>query len=336
MSTTKDIEIGSPLYLHPSDGSNFVVVEKLQGSSNYRPWKRSFEIALASKRKLGFVTGAVERDKTDKVKQEAWDTCNSMVISWILLNVSDAIRKSVMYSNSAKQIWKQLQQRYQVVSGARKYQLNKQVYETKQVGKSVTEYFTDLCTLWEELENLDDMPPITTWSEEITAYVGALHKKQEEQKLFQFLNGLDETFSAQRSNLLMRSPLPTTEEACCVIQQEESQREVLKPVKEEAEASAMMSKGSYLSCTVCGKSGHAENDCWSVKGMPPSCGVCGKFGHLTKDCWNVKGFPGSSNKGKGKETSYNTRGGRAQRVGRGGRSRGGGRFAGNAQTQKDK
>lgn len=243
MSTSKEVDITSPLYLHPSDGSSSVVVDKLQGSSNYRPWRRSMELALASKRKLGFVTGTVQRDKTDKQKQDAWDTCNNMVITWILQNVSEGIKKSVMYSNSAEVIWRQLETRFKVTSGAIKYQLNKQVYELKQNGKSVTEYFTEMCTLWEELDNLNELPAITTWSSEIKAYVDAMKQMQAEQRLFQFLNGLDEIYGPQRSNLLMRSPLPTTEEACCVIQQEEYQREMLKSVKEEGEASAMYSKG---------------------------------------------------------------------------------------------
>ncbi|KAL2904820.1 DNA-directed RNA polymerase subunit beta' [Bienertia sinuspersici] len=67
----EDVDTTSPLYLHPSDGSNTIIIEKLQGSSNYRAWKRSLEIALAAKRKLGFATGAVTRDKEDSVKQEA-------------------------------------------------------------------------------------------------------------------------------------------------------------------------------------------------------------------------------------------------------------------------
>lgn len=41
-----------------------------------------------------------------------------------------------------------------------------------------------------------------------------------------FLNGLNEAFSAMRSQLLMQQPLPTVEAACAMLQLEESQRDV--------------------------------------------------------------------------------------------------------------
>lgn len=75
------IDVSSPLYLHPSDGNNFMAIDKLQGSNNYRSWKRSMEIALSSKRKLGFVDGTLVKDAADAVKKDAWDTCNNMIIS---------------------------------------------------------------------------------------------------------------------------------------------------------------------------------------------------------------------------------------------------------------
>ncbi|KAL2944469.1 Gag polyprotein [Bienertia sinuspersici] len=37
---TTRIEITSPLYLHPSEGTATLNVEKLEGSNNYRSWKR--------------------------------------------------------------------------------------------------------------------------------------------------------------------------------------------------------------------------------------------------------------------------------------------------------
>lgn len=73
--------IQHPLYLHPSDGPHTVSVEKHTGVANYRSWRRSMEIALASKRKLGFVTGTMKRDATEKEKQDQWDTFNSMLIA---------------------------------------------------------------------------------------------------------------------------------------------------------------------------------------------------------------------------------------------------------------
>lgn len=103
------IDVSSPLYLHPSDGNNFMIIEKLQGSSNYRYWKRSMKIVLSSKRKLGFVNGTLIRDSTDLVKGEAWDTYNNMIISWILGSVSESIKKSIMFVSSAYQIWKHLE-----------------------------------------------------------------------------------------------------------------------------------------------------------------------------------------------------------------------------------
>ena len=67
------------------------------------------EIALASKRKLGFVTGSVKKEKSNAVKAEAWETCNSMIISWIFGSVSESIKKSILFVSNAHQIWRQFE-----------------------------------------------------------------------------------------------------------------------------------------------------------------------------------------------------------------------------------
>lgn len=102
--TTK-IEVPSPLYLHPLDANNFLFVEKLQGTINYKSWKRSIEIVLASKTKPSFITGAMKKDPANSVKVEACETCNSMIISWILSSMTDPIKRSLMFVNNAHKIW---------------------------------------------------------------------------------------------------------------------------------------------------------------------------------------------------------------------------------------
>lgn len=152
------------------------------------------EIQLASKRKLGFVEGTELRSTIDATDAVPWDTCNNMMISWIHKNISDAIKIFVLFINSASAIWKQLEKRFQLSNGSRKYKLSKDLDNLKQNGKPLVEYYTNLSALWDELEAMTDLPTIITTSDEIKALMKAIQVQKNESRLFQFLNGLDENF----------------------------------------------------------------------------------------------------------------------------------------------
>ncbi|KAL2933741.1 Retrovirus-related Pol polyprotein from transposon TNT 1-94, partial [Bienertia sinuspersici] len=293
-------DIQNPLYLHPSDSINSVQLDKLVGLNNYREWKRAMEITLAAKRKLGFVTGLIKKDESDESKAKQWDTCNNMVIAWIMMNVDDSIKKSIMFLNTAHAIWKELETRFSRTDGNRKFQVNRVVYYNWQNGRSINEYYSSMKALWEEIDGLTLLPPITKIDPKIQAFASAIQEQKQEQRLFQFLNCLDEDYATQRSQILMWSPLPTVEMACAKLQQEEGQRETLGTAKDEGETSAMFSKstsgkGEETGCFVCGGKTHTAEKCWRVIGYPKWHAKSRRF-QQTKDKDQVAG--GKGNKGK--------------------------------------
>ena len=166
-----------------------------------------------------------------------------------------------MFLDDASTIWKQLEQRFSVTNGSRKYKLSKEIFDTKQNGKSISEYYIQMKALWEELESLNALSSITNITSEIRHFLKTLQTHIDEQKLFQFFNGLDDSFSAHRSHFLMQQPLPSVDEAYNMLQQEESQR-LLSDSKPDHNL-VMFSKSNDLSttCSACGRDGHIREKC---------------------------------------------------------------------------
>nr|GEX32709.1 cysteamine dioxygenase [Tanacetum cinerariifolium] len=234
----------NPLYLHPPDGpSSLIVQEKLNGAQNYRAWKRALEIGLSTKGKLGFVKGTVVRSATDENLAELWDTCNNMMICWIMGYVSESIAGSIMFVGT-------------------------DTYKITQSGSFVGGYYTKMKCVWEELDNINMLPVLVVVTPEISVFLGALNKQKEEQRLLQFLNGLKEHFSHQMSQILMIDPLPSVKVACSLLQQEESQRLLFKS-SANIESSALLSKGVVKDkCSICDFKWHPPKKCWEKVGYP--------------------------------------------------------------------
>lgn len=111
---------------------------------------------------------------------------------------------------------------------------------------------------------------LTALTDEVKAFLNALDVHKKEAKLFQFLNGLNDVYSNQRSQILMMNELPSVEIACSLIQQEESQRNTLK-IQDSAdyEIAAMYSKGDNSErCFECGGKGHTKANYWTIIGYP--------------------------------------------------------------------
>ncbi|GKB96911.1 hypothetical protein Tco_0983048 [Tanacetum coccineum] len=147
-------------------------------------------------------------DTVNAVNMELWETCNNMVISWIMSYVSNSIAKSIMFIGTACGIWTQLEIRFSLSNGTRKYKLSKECFEIQQNNSS-------------------------------------------------------------RSQLLLINPLPSIENACAVIQQEESQKDVFHTGVSSIESTTLFSKlDTKGKCSICSFKWHPPEKCWEKVGYP--------------------------------------------------------------------
>jgi len=88
----------------------------------------------------------------------------------------------------------------------------------RQDGQSISDYYAKMKGVWAELESMSDLPCITTNAEDVIQFLAYLNKQMAEHRLFQFLNGLDDVYQAQRSQILLMNPLPSVEIICGMLQ----------------------------------------------------------------------------------------------------------------------
>lgn len=125
-----------------------------------------------------------------------------------------------------------------------------------------------LLSLWEEIESINIMPIVTTVVDDIAIFMTAIATHKAESHLFQFFNGLDDTYASSRTQLLMHHPLPTVGFAYATIQQEESQKDLFNIIKTEVSAMYGRSQIQYKgpACTARGQKNHSTDRCWTVLG----------------------------------------------------------------------
>ena len=132
---TNNLEILNPshdLFLHPSENPNNILVDELLNGRNNGIWKKSMEIALIAKNKLGFVRGTMAEPAADSPLHSQWNRCDKMVISWIFHAVEKKISDSILFSISSRQIWLDLELRFGQSDDTKFFQLKKDLYSISQ------------------------------------------------------------------------------------------------------------------------------------------------------------------------------------------------------------
>ncbi|VFQ68379.1 unnamed protein product [Cuscuta campestris] len=214
------IHPSDPLYLHPSDHPGLILISTKFEGEGFGSWQKSIKIALSAKNKLDFVYGRIEKPNNDPARLSAWQRCNDMVTSWILNVLSKAIGDSVLYADTVVDLWNELEDRFGQSNGTRLYQLQKNVCSIAQGNSDIASYYTKLKFCWDELGMVSNLPRCTCGAAQ------AMVKHEQDQKLIQFLMGLNSEYNTIRGNILVMRPLPSVAVAYGMLIQEEKQREI--------------------------------------------------------------------------------------------------------------
>ena len=139
-------------------------------------------------------------------------------------------------------------------------------------------YYGRLKTLWEELANHEQI--LVYGCGGCTCDIGSkLERRREEEKVHQFLMGLDDaTYGTVRSNLLACDPLPSLNRTYSIVVQEERVRTITRTKEERVEVVGLAAqvkgrgrgdaRNKSQFCTHCNKQGHDAGSCFQLIGYP--------------------------------------------------------------------
>ncbi|KAL5550239.1 hypothetical protein UlMin_000415 [Ulmus minor] len=134
----------SPYFLSNNENPGlFLVFAHLIGC-NFNSWNRAMNMALIAKNKLCFVDGSIDKPSVDHPVYGLWFRCNNMVMSWILHFVLKDIVESIMYLDSAFDMWSDLYDRFHQGNNPRVFQIKHLLGNLVQGSSDVSGYFTRL------------------------------------------------------------------------------------------------------------------------------------------------------------------------------------------------
>ncbi|MDV3201128.1 MAG: hypothetical protein Q8877_02910 [Sweet potato little leaf phytoplasma] len=122
----------SVFYLHPNENPGANLVGAVLTGNNYHAWSRAMSMTLKSKNKLRFIDGSLPKPRITDEMFEAWDRCNTLVVSWLNNSLDPGIAQSNLWMESAVEIWQDLKERYYQGDMFRIYELQEELYMLKQ------------------------------------------------------------------------------------------------------------------------------------------------------------------------------------------------------------
>lgn len=300
------IDVNSPYYIHPSDYPKQMQVNDVLNDHNYNEWKQEMTNFLLAKNKMGLIDGTIEKPGAESPMSLAWVRADAMIKGWLTTAMEREIRTSVRYAKTSSEIWRDLEERFEKEGAPRAYELKQTFNAIRQGGTTVSNYYTKLRSIWDELQLV--LPTPRCACEGCKCNIGKmLNDLKEKERTYDFLMGLDDDFSVIRTQILAMKPTPPLSIVYHLLAEDEQQRAITTGSKRpNAEATAF--QVNHSNRKVAQQNQGRQQYQSSQSSQQPSdkgtskyqksendkkqyCTFCSKEGHNRDGCFKIIGYP---------------------------------------------
>lgn len=263
----------SPYDLSSSDNPRSVISQPLLRGLNYDEWANNLRLALVSRKKFGFVDGTIPQPRQNSPDLEDWWTNNALVVSWMKLTINANIHTNLSHHDVARSLWEHIQKRFSMKNGSKIQRVKTEIAIAQQKGQPIETFFGYLNKLWTTLTDYRPLKRCKCGSCTCELNV-VLEQERDEDRVHQFLRGLDEIYIPTRLALLSWVPFPSLDEVYNELTHEEDSRVVSRTYMEQTGgvsfAVQTQPRGIVSSderdkrtiCGSCGRKGHGSDSCF--------------------------------------------------------------------------
>jgi gag-polypeptide of LTR copia-type/Retrotransposon gag protein len=291
LTVKNQIAVSTPQF----EGAAAPIAIKLDGT-NFGLWSQVVEMFVLSKDKLGHLNGERAQPPEGDLTHHKWKIDDSIVKGWIINSLVPNLIGNFIRFPTAKEVWDAIATTFfDGNDTSQVYDLKKRVSRLKQSGGQVEEYYNSLQALWREIDFRRPNP--MKCKEDIEKY----NQVMQEDRVYTFLDGLDDRLDGVRADVLQLTPLPTVEQAYARVRREDMRQSVMLGKGQIVpDSMAMISKipaphevnnSSTLNLNSSAKFGSNGNRNQSQSTMGIGCTHCGNSKHTKDTCFKLHGYP---------------------------------------------
>ncbi|KAJ0089835.1 hypothetical protein Patl1_14911 [Pistacia atlantica] len=204
--------------------------------TNYALWSQVVEMYISSKDKLGYINGDIPQPSSIDPTFRKWRTDNAIVKGWLINSMDPSLIGNFIRFPTAKL-----------------------------AGGSLEKYYNDLQGLWCEIDLRRPNPM------ECAIDIQHYNLILQEDRVYVFLDGLDDRLDKIRGDVLQLRPFLTVEQAYAHVHYEALCQSVMITDSADGVSSAVLAtKGLRLGlkCSHCGNSKHTRDTCFKLHEYP--------------------------------------------------------------------